>query len=232
MEHDGFMVKLGAWSGLLYLLLFGTGWLVIARFMPPVDPTATATAVADLYASRHVLFVLAAVMMMVSTVILLPLSGVLILLVHRIERGIGMTTLMIAFTVITFMVLNFYTGLSFAAAAFRPARDAGLVQLANDMGFLQFIGGTPMFLGTWILLAYAILVLQRRTGAEVFPRWVGYGNLLVAILYLPEVLIYFFHDGPFAWNGLVGFWIPAFLLIGYLLITPFVLVPAVKKVLL
>jgi hypothetical protein len=43
----------------------------------------------------------------------------------------------------------------------------------------------------------------------VFPRWFGYYNLWAMLLVIPDQLLFFFHDGPFAWNGLFGLWLPA-----------------------
>lgn len=231
MVHDKFLMRLGAWSGLAYIALFGLGWLVLGRFMPPIAPSDSAAEVAERYADHHGALMVAAVAIMVSTVMLLPLGALVVQLVAKVEGGVGALTLMMGFTVATLMVLNFYTGLSFDVAAFRTDRPAEIVQAFNDAAFLQFIGGTPLFLAIWGVLGYAILVTQPRVGVEVFPRWVGYVNLLVVVLYLPEVLVFIFKTGPFAWDGVVGFWIPAVLLISYLVASPFVLNRAVDRVL-
>jgi hypothetical protein len=229
MTPDRTLLRIGTWAGLTYLLVFGLGWLLLARFLPPISPSDSAAQVADRYADLHWQLMVAGVAIMVSTVLLLPLGALAVLLVQRIERSFGMLTLMMAFVMTTFMVLNFYTGLAFNAAAFRVDRPAELVQALNDLGFMQFMGGTPLFLAIWGVLAWAILITQPKSGVEVFPRWVGYVNLLVVICYLPEILIYLLKSGPFAWDGIVGFWIPAVLLIGYMLASPFILRDAVRR---
>jgi hypothetical protein len=43
----------------------------------------------------------------------------------------------------------------------------------------------------------------------VFQRWVGYLNAWVAVLLVPGVLVLFFNTGPFAWNGVLVFWLAA-----------------------
>ncbi len=220
--------RASAWSGLFYLALFGTGWLLVARFMPPVPPSAGPAQVASQFAQRHVWLTLAAVLMMCSTFALFPVSALLVLIARRIERQVGMVTVMMGLTLATYLVMNFYTPFSFGMAAFRTERDPALVQYASDYGFLQFMGGIPMFLMVWLLSAYAILVLSPRH-QPVVPRWFGYLNLWIAILYLPELLVFFFHSGAFAWNGVVGFWIPAILFIVYFAISPVILIPLVRK---
>jgi hypothetical protein len=220
--------RASAWGGLVFIAVFGLGWLVLAHFFPPIAPAADAREVAALYRDRHLWLVLASVIMMVSILFLMPVSALIVLVIHKIEDRVGVLTLMMGFTVTTNIVLVFYSALSFSVAAFRPERDPGLIQMANDTGFLQFMGGIPMFMMIWVISAYAILVASPREN-PVIPRWVGYVSLWIAVLYLPELLVFFFKSGPFAWDGIVGFWIPAILLIAYLALSPFVLVPFVNR---
>ncbi len=154
--------RASACSGLIYLVLFGTGWLLVARFMPPIPPAAGPAEVAAQFEQRHVWLMLAAVLMMCSTFALFPVSALLVLIARRIERQVGMVTVMMGLTLATYLVMNFYTPFSFGMAAFRTERDPALVQYASDYGFLQFMGGIPMFLMVWLLSAYAILVLSPR----------------------------------------------------------------------
>ena len=43
----------------------------------------------------------------------------------------------------------------------------------------------------------------------IFPRWLAFYNLWSALLMAPGSLIPFFKTGPFAWDGLFAFWLPA-----------------------
>ncbi len=220
--------RAGAWCGLVYLLLFGLGWLNLAHFVPPIAPTESALEVARQFQERHVQLMLASVIIMCATWALVPFSALLVLVIRKIEGSAGMLTMMIAFSLVTFMVMNFFTAFSFAMAAFRPERAPELVQYATDFGFLLFLGGLPMFLGVWVVSGYAILVASPRENS-IMPRWFGYLSLWAALLTLPELLVFFFKTGPFAWDGLLGWWIPAAVAVVYFLATPWVLVPVVRK---
>ncbi|WP_194787122.1 hypothetical protein [Mycobacteroides abscessus] len=166
--------------------------------------------------------------MMDSTFTYFPGSAVLVFIARRIERQGRIVMVIMGLTLVTYLVIKSYTPFSIRIAALRTERDPALVQYASDYGFLQFMGGIPMFLMVWLLSAYAILVLSPRHD-PVVPRWFGYLNLLIAILYLPGLLVFFFHSGPFAWNGVVGFWIPTILLIVYFAISPVILSPLLRK---
>lgn len=228
MENNKRIEMIGAWCGLAYVSLFGLGWLILARFFPPISPAKDAAAVAAIFQEHHITLMFACVAMMTSTLLLMPLAAVSVMLLKKIEKGFGMLTIMFAFTMVTSMVMNFYVPMIWSTAAFRPDRGAEIILLLSDLGFLQFMGGIPMFIMLWIILAYASLVVSPREN-PVIPRWAGYFCMWTAILYIPELLIYFFKTGPFAWDGIVGFWIPAILFIIFFVGSPFVLVPAVKK---
>lgn len=229
LAPDRTLLRVGAWSGLAFIVLFGLGFgPLLAGFLPPLPPDDSAAGVAAYYADHQWMLRIGAIAVMVSAVTVLPVGAVLTMLVARIERGVGMLTLMLGFSVPALMVEVFYVGLSLDIAAFRPDRPAELVRAFNDSGMLQAIGGTPLFLGIFCVLAYAILVAQPRE-REIFPRWFGYVNLLFVVAYLPEVLVFLVHTGPFAWNGIIGFWVPVVVLVVYFVGSPYVLLRAVRR---
>jgi hypothetical protein len=50
-------------------------------------------------------------------------------------------------------------------------------------------------------------ILSDRRPVPVFPRWLGFYNIWVAIFILPGGLITFFKGGIFAWSGLLPFYV-------------------------
>jgi hypothetical protein len=50
-------------------------------------------------------------------------------------------------------------------------------------------------------------VLNDSDPEPLFPRWLGFLNLWVALAYVPGSLLAFFKSGPFAWNGIFAFWL-------------------------
>jgi hypothetical protein len=92
-------------------------------------------------------------------------------------------------------------------AAYRPELDPNTLQLFNDMAWLIIIGMFPPGVLQFAVLGYCIL--QDKNPVKRYPRWLGYLNIWIALLSMPGALLPFFHDGPFTWRGLIGFWMVA-----------------------
>ena len=48
-------------------------------------------------------------------------------------------------------------------------------------------------------------------------------------LILPDQLLFFFHTGPFAWNGLFGIWLPLTAFGGWFALASYLMVKAMKR---
>lgn len=222
--------RLGIWSGLGAILVFGLSWLILARLAPPVSPLASAPEVAAFFLGKGWVMVLAGAGIIGAIFLMFPASALMVILVNGMERRqpIGMMTIMMGFVALTNIVVIFYLGVSWIWAAFRPDQNPELVRFAYDFGFLSFFGGIPMFVQMFFIPAYAILVECPKEQA-LMPRWFGYLCLLSGMVFMPAPLIYFFKSGPFAWDGIINFWIPLADLGIFFSITPFVWGPALEK---
>jgi len=58
-------------------------------------------------------------------------------------------------------------------------------------------------------LSVMVVSLCDKSPNPVFPRWCGYANGSIALVTVPDQMLFFFHRGPLAWDGLLGLWIPA-----------------------
>jgi hypothetical protein len=135
-----------------------------------------------------------------------PFTAVVAQQIARIEGGIGVLTISQVMGGVGNVFLTFYPAIWWVVASFRPERAVELTQLINDAAWLQFVGGLTPFLP--ILVTIAIASLADDSEHPAFPRWCGYFNLWAFVLFLPTQLIFFFKTGPFAWNGILAFWIP------------------------
>lgn len=76
----------------------------------------------------------------------------------------------------------------------------------HDLGWgLAFIPIVPFCMQA---AAFAAAILKDRHEPTVFPRWLGYFNAWAALLFTPGFLLLYFKTGPFAYHGLLVYWMP------------------------
>ena len=206
----------GAWCGVAYCVLLFLGWWIVGGFYPLHSPSAGAAEIAAFFRHDVTAIRLGMVIVMWSALIFIFFAGALAHYVSRIEGGVGVLTGGILLGGAGNMVLTFYPAIWWLVAAYRPDRAPDLTALFNDLAWLQFIGGVSMY--DAIPLAIAVAAFSDKSPNPVFPRWAGFFNVMVVLGLLPDQLLFFFHSGPFAWNGLFGLWIPLGLFGGWFLV--------------
>lgn len=211
----------GAWCAIAYLVLLFIGWGAIAGFLPPTHPTDDAGQIGRLYDADFTRIRVGMVIVMFAALAFVPFVAVMAQRIARIEGGAGVLTYTFLLGGAGNMVLTFYPSIWWLTAAFRPERAAELIQLMNDLAWLQFLGGVTIYLA--MPLAVMVASLADNSERPTFPRWCGYVNGFVAIAILPDQLLFFFKVGPFAWNGLFGIWLPivffcAFFLVNFVVL--------------
>jgi hypothetical protein len=181
------------------------GWVFVARFLPPLDPSMTAAQTADLFTTHSVRIRFGMFLCMYSTLFLMPFAAAIAGQFARIEAG--------GFKVWTYTMIGVGAGnvltftfplLFWSAAAFRPDRPPDLIQLINDLAWIPFVGMTVPFLV--MPLSVAIVGFLDPNEVKTFPRWACWYNLAISVICMPGGMCVFFLNGPFAWDGLVGWW--------------------------
>jgi hypothetical protein len=192
-------------GGPVAIVLLAIGLLALAQFLPVPAPGESAAKVDELYRHHPDLIRAGLLVVMFGGTLTGPFVVAIFLQMRRVEGAVaplayiqlGMGMLGVLLFVIGPMFLEI--------AAFRPGRDPRLLLLLNDTGWLFLVGPVPLAILQYV--AIGLCALQDRN-EEVFPRWLGYFNLVLAVVTTPAALIFFFHSGPLGWDGLFAFWIP------------------------
>lgn len=198
--------KFCAFSGIICVLLFFGGF-VAAGFLPPLSPSLSAAQVAAHYQTHTTGIRLGAGLIFLSSMFYVWFTAVISGQTRRIP-GVHPTVINAqlaggAFACVTFLL----PALLFAVTAFRPDRSPDATLLFNDMSWIILVMPWTPFMPQYLSFAFAILSDPR--SRPLFPRWLAYFNIWVEFLFTPATVLPFFKSGPFAWNGLFVFWMPA-----------------------
>jgi len=194
------------WSGPLMMLMWVGAFVVLAGFLPPSDPQASPEAIRDLYAEHTVAIKLGLVISMAGSALLVPFGVAISGQLKRIDGVKALAdTQMVSCALLS---LEFITPIGvWMAVAFRAdGRPVEITRAVHDLGWILFM---TVIWSLWVqLVAIGVGVLLDRSDEPVLPRWYAYLSLWESVLILPAGLVLFFKDGPFAWNGIFGIWVP------------------------
>lgn len=195
-----------AFSGIVCPLLF-FGGLLSCRFLPPLRPSASAIEIAAHYQQHATGIRFGAALILLASMFYIAYSGAIYGQIRRIP-GSGHTAAGVALAggavaAVTFMI----PAMLWAVTAFRPDRSPETTQTLNDMAWFIVVMPWAPFMAQNFAFAFAILTDSR--DRPLFPRWLGYLNIWATLVYTPAIVLQFFKNGPFAWNGVFVFWLPA-----------------------
>jgi hypothetical protein len=204
-----------AYSALAFCTVYGVG-ILIAGFIPPPSPDDNAAEISRFYAENTGRIRTGTLLMMLGGATMIPFFAVLTLQMRRIKGyfdGLCLAQLLAGGIAVWVFTLP---PIIFAVAAFRPGQDENVTQMLNDLGWFLFVWN----LGTVTVQAVviAVAILSDRNNAPVFPRWVAYLNIWVAIGFLPGAMLTYFKTGIMAWDGLLAFWLAAVLFFSWILV--------------
>lgn len=195
------------WTLPALAVIWISAFLLFPGFVHPMSPRMSAQEVAAFYRAPHNLSRIRAGMILFNwfCVGLIPL---LMLIVTQIRR-MAHRTPVLAYCMIGCAVggptLFLVADLFWLIAAFRPERDPDLTQLLNDLAWVTFTAGVPFLIAQSVILALSIHLDHQPH--PVFKPWVAHFNLLVAAALTPAAFVGLALSGPFAWDGLLSFWV-------------------------
>lgn len=195
------------WVSPVMVLVWAVGFAGFAGFLPPPAPTSTVSQIVAMYDEHRTAIKIGLALTAFGSALLAPFIAVLTVQMKRIEGAQAPLAYIQLALGALFIIEFFLPTMVLQAAAYRANRSPEIIYALNDLGWLLFVG----VVGTAVVQAFVIgvAILQDQRATPLFPRWAGYFNIWVAALFSPGAVIVFFTDGPFAWNGVIAFWLPA-----------------------
>lgn len=208
------------------MVLFIIGFVAIGGLVPPPSPADGAEEIAKFYDSNRTGIRIGLAITMVAGAVTAPFVGAITVQMRRIEGNhsplaytqLGTGMLGVLLFALPVMIMQ--------AAVFRPDRNPDAILAIHDIGWIMLIGTYSCVFIQCLVVAACIF---GDADGRVYPRWLGYFNVWVAVMFLPGSLLYFFTDGPFAWNGIFVWWIPLTVFFGWFLVMAAMTMKAIDR---
>ena len=215
-----------AWGGAVWAVSFFIGMVPLAHWIPLPSPHDSALQVADMYRGRTDEIRAGLAIMFTGVIGFIFYASALASQCRRVKGApaslryvqVGSLGAMITFIILPIII--------FIVAAFRPERSPEATQTLNDLGWISLIIAFVPFVA-WVW-AVGLTIFCDESEEPVFPRWAGYLCLFLGTMQIPPVMLIFFKTGPFAWNGLMSWWLPATDFFTFVIVTLILTVRAIN----
>jgi hypothetical protein len=168
---------------------------------------------------------------LVTSTLLFPFFAVISAQIRRIEQsrpGNNPVLAPMQFGAGTLLVVYFQLcNMVWLIASYRPDLDPHLLRLLDDAAWLMFVMVFPGFVLQ--LLCVAIAGFMDKGDDPIWPRWAAYLNLWVALGPPFGGIAVFFTAGPFAWNGVLGFYLPVALFLLWIGVMTYLMHTGIKR---
>jgi hypothetical protein len=216
-----------AHGAVVYVVLVWLGLFVVAGWLPPVTPSTTGDQLVSLFATHRMRIRIGMTIFALASMFWWPFSAAVSMQMKRIEGQFAILSKIQMAAAAGITLITLFSAYFWLVAAYRPETPAGVIQIFSDYAWLTFVGCYPP--GLMQSLVIALCILTDKNATKVYPRWVGYANLLISVIYLPGGMAPFFHNGPLAWNGIITFWVVAVAFFSYIIMMWWMTVKAIKQ---
>jgi len=198
---------ISAWCGPVFLGTFVICFMLLGHNLPaPPSPTLDPEAIATRVAARLGDLRLGWVLGLVCISLYLPWSAQISAHMARIEQHTRtLTYTQLIGGALTVFVVSFAI-LCWSIATFRPERPPAIQQMLTDFGWLSL--ETQWALTTVQMWAMAFIGLADRSASPLWPKWVCWLSIWCGLSFAPASLTQYLKTGPFAWDGMLSFYIP------------------------
>lgn len=203
------------WSIPVFVITYMIGMILMAGFVPPPAPSMTPAEVAHMFAINRNGILGGQILCLASATLYLLWTAVMSVQMARIEGRFPVLAVLQFGGALLLVAFFYMCSMLWIAAAYRPDLDPALLRMFNDFSWLIFVMVYPEYVVQ--LAAIAIVGFMDTRSQPLLPRWACFATLWVAVGGVGGGFASFFTGGPFAWNGIIGFWVPIVLYLLWLL---------------
>jgi hypothetical protein len=210
--------KIGLWCNWVFVALTAVGWLGIAHFWAPAPADLGLGATKVWFDDTHKWgTIVGCSIFYVAAGLLTPGSVQFGIMLSEIEGRRPLMSITTGLCGAFISLIIFFNCCAWIVAAYRPETSADVIQSWYDWAWFAFLLG-------WIYLAVemvatGIVELMDHRDRPMVPRWFSWLTFAGALSLIGAAGPAFFRSGPFAYHGLLAFYLPVVVWAAYLVLT-------------
>jgi hypothetical protein len=220
--------RIGLWCNWIFIALTAVGWLGIAHFWLPARADLGLEATKVWFSETHHWgVIIGCSLFYIAAGILTPGSIAMGIMLAKIEGRWPLWSLTMAVCGVFISLIVFLNACAWLVAAYRPETGADVIQSWYDWAWFAFLLG-------WIYLAIEMIAtgvveMMDDRAEPMVPRWFTWLTFAGAATLVFAAGPAFFKSGPFAYHGLLAFYLPVVIWGGYIALTTWYLLRELKR---
>lgn len=206
--NEAKLVRLCAWSGGLFVVVFGVGWGVLGRNIPPYPASMPAEELASIYRAHASTLRIGFALGAFGSTFWMPWAIGIFRVMLKMERGGQLLSYLQLIAGSLTAMVPMFACFFWLAAAFRPEQDPAIIRMLFDLGFLTIDVGFGVTILQYVALG--VVVIRDNREKPLFPKWLAWLGIWIGLESLVFLIMPYFRSGPFSWDGLFAYWIPFF----------------------
>lgn len=210
--------KFGLWSSWIFAILTVVGWLGIAHFYVPAPADLGLEATKVWFTETYRTGILVGCSIFYIACCFLVISSVQFgFMLAKIEGKRPLWSIVTVVSGVFISLIIFTNSCAWMVAAYRPEFGADVIQSWSDWAWFAFLLGWAYL--ALEMIATALVDLADKRDKPMVPRWFSWATIAGAFGLIGAGGIVFFKSGPFAYHGLMAFYVPMGIWGIYLVVT-------------
>ena len=221
-------LKIGLWCNWIFVALTAIGWLGIAHFWAPARADLGLDATKVWFTETHQWgTIIGCSLFYIAAGILTPGSIAMGMMLAKVEGRWPLWSITMAMCGVFISLIVFFNACAWIVSAYRDDSDASVIQAFSDWAWFAFLLG-------WIYLAIemfatAVVELMDHRPEPMVPRWLTWLTIAGGATLIFAAGPAFFKSGPFAYHGLLAFYLPVVIWGAYITLTTWYMLRELKS---
>ena len=194
-------------SAIPMALIIFIGSFVMTGWLPPPSPSLTPEEFAKIFTPDNDMLRVGVLLMCVFCSLVVAFSAAIATQLKRIEGKFHVLANLQLIAQAAGLCLFLVPGFIWLAISYRAGTNPEIIMVLNDLAWFMFLAGSGPTILQWLCIGLA--VIGDKSAEPIYPRWFAFLNFWLALGATAGLVIPFVKTGPFAYNGLFGFWVVA-----------------------